>query len=333
MKKRIIVTGSAGFIGFHTSKKLLSKGHSILGIDNHNDYYNTDLKRARSDQLELENNYDHFEIDITNKDQLQKCFKTFNPDIVVHLAAQAGVQYSIENPLAYIHSNIYGFHNILEISKEIKVEHLIFASSSSVYGANSLRPFSESEPTDHQISLYASTKKSNESMAHVYSSLYGLPSTGLRFFTVFGPWGRPDMAPMKFIDAILNNKEIFVHNDGKHKRDFTYIDDIVNGIMRVIKSDPTLCNNSSSINSSNDAPWQIYNLGAGRSVDLMEFIETLESILGKKAKKVFLPIQPGDVEETFADMSAFENKFGSMSKTPLKEGLDNLIKWYTSFHF
>mgnify|MGYP001292985703 CR=1 FL=1 len=333
--KKIIVTGSAGFIGYSLCKKLLDRGDMIIGIDNHNDYYDPRIKEARYKKLIEHSNYEHFRVDLVDKDILEKIFKYNNPHKVVNLAAQAGVRYSIENPLAYINSNILGFTNILENCRHYKIKHLVYASTSSVYGANTKMPFSEHDSANHPLSLYAASKKSNELMAHTYSYLYKIPTTGLRFFTVYGPWGRPDMALFKFTKAILEEKPIDVFNHGNHTRDFTYIDDIVDGIIKTLDKPAT--NNTEWKSdfpdpASSNAPWRIYNIGNNRPVRLIDYIEVLEKSLGKKAKVNFLPLQPGDVQDTYANVNSLKTKFNYKPLISINEGVFNFVKWYKDYY-
>ena len=332
--KKIIVTGSAGFIGFSVCLKLLSRGENVIGIDNHNDYYDPKLKESRVSKLIKYSNYQHYKIDISNQKNLEDIFKNHNPFKVINLAAQAGVRYSIENPLAYINSNIIGFANILENCRHYNTEHLVYASTSSVYGANTKMPFSEHDSTNHPLSVYAASKKSNELMAHTYSHLYKLPTTGLRFFTVYGPWGRPDMALFKFTKDILDGKSINVFNNGNHSRDFTYIDDIVEGVIRVLDNPPIGNNKWDSDHpdpASSLAPWSIYNIGNNKPVQLMDYIEALENCLGKKAQINFLPLQPGDVADTYANVENLKAKFNYKPSTSVTEGVSNFIKWYKDY--
>jgi len=332
---KIIVTGSAGFIGFTLSIKLLEQGKNIVGIDNHNDYYDTKIKDARLERLLKYSNYKHYKIDLSHKQSLDEVFKTHKVQKVVNLAAQAGVRYSMENPLAYINSNIIGFANILENCRYHKIEHLVYASTSSVYGANTKMPFSEHDSTNHPLSVYAASKKSNELMAHAYSHLYQLPTTGLRFFTVYGPWGRPDMALFKFTKAILEGKPIDVFNHGKHTRDFTYIDDIVNGIIKTLDNSTVSnldWNSREPDPSSSKAPWKIYNIGNNKSIQLMDYIHALEKALGKKAKINFLPLQPGDVPDTFANVDNLIKKFNYKPSTLIGEGITNFVEWYKNYY-
>ena len=301
--KKIIVTGSAGFIGSTLCLKLLERGDNIIGIDNHNDYYDPKIKEARLQRLIKYSNYQHYKIDLSDKKSLDEVFKDHKVSKVVNLAAQAGVRYSMENPLAYINSNIVGFAQILENCRYHNIENLVYASTSSVYGANTKMPFSENDSANHPLSVYAASKKSNELMAHTYSYLYQLPTTGLRFFTVYGPWGRPDMALFKFTKAILDEKPIDVYNHGNHTRDFTYIDDIVEGVIKTLDNPATINTNWNSNEpdpASSNAPWSIYNIGNNKPIQLMDYIKALEETLGMKAKVNFLPLQPGDVPDTYA---------------------------------
>ena len=328
---RVLVTGSAGFIGSELSLALLKRGDKVIGIDNLNDYYDPKLKQARLERHQNHPNYRHYKIDIEDKQSVLKVFDENELDGVVNLAAQAGVRYSIENPFAYISTNIVGFTNILEGCRKKNVGHLGYASSSSVYGSNTSMPFSTHDNVDHPISLYASTKKSNELMAHTYSSLFNLPTTGLRFFTVYGPWGRPDMALFKFTQAILSGKKIPVFNYGKHRRDFTYIDDIVEGVTRVLDKPATknnLWDGNNPDPSSSQAPWRIYNIGNNSPVELLDYISAIESALGMKANKELLPIQPGDVPDTFANVDDLVSEFNYKPSTPIKLGVENFVKWY-----
>ena len=333
--KKIIVTGSAGFIGFSLSLKLMERGDYVIGIDNHNDYYDPKIKEARLEKLLKYSNYQHYRSDIIDETILDKIFKDHKPHKVVNLAAQAGVRYSIENPLAYIKSNIVGFANILESCRRHNIEHLVYASTSSVYGANTKMPFSEHHSANHPMSVYAASKKSNELMAHTYSYLHQLPTTGLRFFTVYGPWGRPDMALFKFTKAILDEKPIDVFNHGKHTRDFTYIDDIVEGVIKTLDDVATSNSNWNSNQpdpGTSKVPWLVYNIGNSKPVQLMDYINALEKNLGKKAKINFLPLQPGDVPDTFANVENLKNKFNYKPSTSVFEGVSNFVKWYKRFY-
>ncbi len=332
---KILVTGSAGFIGSSLIKDLLARGDEVVGIDNLNDYYDPQIKLDRLNQFNDHDLFTHIKGDIVDSDLLEKCFENNNFDSVVNLAAQAGVRYSIENPRAYIDSNIVGFLNILECCRNFKINHLVYASSSSVYGANELMPFSVNHNVDHPLSLYAASKKSNELMAHTYSELYSLPTTGLRFFTVYGPWGRPDMALFKFTKSIFEGEEIEIFNFGKHKRDFTYIDDIVNGIIKVIEKPPQKNPNWTGLKpdpGSSRAPWKVYNIGNNSPVELEEFIKAIEDSIGLKAKKNFLPLQPGDVPDTYADISALEKDFNYRPNTSIHEGINKFIDWYRDYY-
>lgn len=332
---KILVTGAAGFIGFHLVRRLIEQGNEIIGIDNLNDYYPVSLKYARLRECGIDENkiiqghvvesskyakYRFIRMDIEDKESIQNIFAIERFDIIVNLAAQAGVRYSIENPYTYVRSNIIGFLNLLEAARLNQVKHFVYASSSSVYGGNITVPFSENDRVDNPVSIYAATKKSDELMAHVYSKLYNLPTTGLRFFTVYGPWGRPDMAPMLFTHAILAGEPIKVFNNGNLSRDFTYIDDIIEGVIRVIDNIPIV-----------SVPAEIYNIGCGHPVQLMDFIHTLENTLGKKAQMIMLPMQKGDVYTTYADTSKLEQAIGYKAKTELKQGIEIFVTWYKSF--
>ena len=331
----ILVTGAAGFIGFHVCKKLCEQGIDVVGLDNINDYYETSLKEARLEQLYSFQNFKFEKIDVSEKVKLSTLFEQYSFNKVIHLAAQAGVRYSLENPGAYVDSNLVGFANILEECRRKNIEHLVYASSSSVYGANESIPFSEKDNVDHPVSLYAATKKANEAMAHSYSHLFKLPTTGLRFFTVYGPWGRPDMSPILFADAISSGKAIKVFNFGKHKRDFTYIDDIVKGILLVLDNPPRGNSDWSGLTpdpSSSKAPWKIYNIGNSKPVELLYYIECIEKALGKSAKKELLPIQPGDVEHTFADVEALKRDFNYNPSTSIEAGVSKFIEWYRTYY-
>lgn len=333
--KTYLVTGAAGFIGFHLAKRLLAEGCSVIGLDNLNDYYDVELKKARLAILEEDSNFQFVFAHVEDRLAIERLFAENKIHIVVHLAAQAGVRYSLQNPHSYIQSNIVGFLNILEGCRHHDVEHLVYASSSSVYGANEKMPFSTSDNVDHPVSLYAATKKSNELMAHTYSHLYNLPTTGLRFFTVYGPWGRPDMALFLFTKAILNDEPIKVFNYGKMARDFTYIDDIIEGVVRVIpnppKGDPDF-DKSNPNPASSHAPYKVYNIGNGQPVQLMEFIETLEKHLGRIAKKEFLPLQPGDVPKTYADVTDLVRDVGFGPSTSVDEGIRRFVDWYRGYY-
>ena len=332
---KVLVTGSAGFIGSALSIRLLERGDHVVGIDNHNDYYDQALKEDRLARHANHENYTHLRIDIADSKAMEQAFEEHKPQGVINLAAQAGVRYSIENPLAYVDSNIVGFAHILEGCRHNKVEHLVYASSSSVYGANTTMPFSVHDNVDHPLSIYAASKKANELMAHAYSHLYDLPTTGLRFFTVYGPWGRPDMALFKFTKAILSGESIPVFNYGKHRRDFTYIDDIVEGVIRVLDQPATSNPEWSGYkpdSGTSKAPWRIYNIGNNKPVDLMDYIEALEKALGKTAKKDLLPLQPGDVEGTFADVKDLADQFDYKPSTTIEEGITDFISWYHDYN-
>jgi UDP-glucuronate 4-epimerase len=334
MQKKILVTGTAGFIGFHLSKKLCELGWKVVGIDNLNNYYDIKLKRDRLDQLLPYKNFKFFKVDLIEKEVIKKLFAEEKFDCVVNLAAQAGVRYSLENPYSYIDSNIAGFLNILEGCRHNPVEHLIYASSSSVYGANTKMPFSVHDNVDHPVSLYAATKKANELMAHTYSNLYKIPTTGLRFFTVYGPWGRPDMALFIFTKSIAEGRPIDVYNNGKMKRDFTYVDDIVDGIHKLIpkipKPNPEWHGDHPDSGSS-FAPYRLYNIGNNQPVELLKFIEVIEEKLGKKATINFMPIQPGDVPATYADVDDLINAVGFKPNTSIELGIEKFVEWYKDY--
>ena len=327
----ILVTGSAGFIGYHLSEKLLARGDTVTGLDNLNDYYEVSLKEARLDRLKTQPAFTFIRADLQDRPALEALFTENNFDAVINLAAQAGVRYSLENPHAYIDSNVVGFTNILECCRHHKIGHLVYASSSSVYGMNASMPFSVHDNVDHPISLYAATKKANELMAHTYSHLYNLPTTGLRFFTVYGPWGRPDMALFLFTKAILTGEPIQVFNNGKMQRDFTYIDDIVEGIIRVTDKPATPNSDwdaASPDPGTSSAPYRLYNIGNNSPVSLMDFIGAIEKALGKTAEKEFLPMQPGDVAATYADIDALIDSIDYHPQTPVQDGINNFIAWY-----
>jgi len=332
---KILVTGAAGFIGMHLSKRLLERGDEVVGIDNLNDYYDVQLKRDRLKQLDGFEQFTFIKMDMADREAMASLFKEQQFNKVMNLAAQAGVRYSLENPLAYVDSNLVGFANILEGCRHNKVEHLVYASSSSVYGSNTDMPFSVHDNVDHPVSLYAATKKSGELMAHTYSHLYDLPTTGLRFFTVYGPWGRPDMSPSLFAGAILRDEAINVFNDGKMQRDFTYIDDIVEGVIRVIDkvAEPNKNYDKSSPDPATSyAPYRVYNIGNNEPVELMEFIETIEDAVGKKAEKNMMGMQDGDVVATYADIDALVDAVGFKPATPLKDGIQKFVDWYKGYH-
>jgi len=329
-QKPALVTGAAGFIGFHLCKRLLDDGFTVAGMDNMNPYYDPALKKARLAILQQYPAFSFTLLDLADCEGMEKLFKETKPGIVVHLAAQAGVRYSVTNPHVYVRSNIDGFLNVLEGCRHHKVEHLVFASSSSVYGLNTIMPFSEKDHTDHPVSLYGATKKANEMMAHSYSQLYGLPATGLRFFTVYGPWGRPDMAYFSFTEAIMKGEPIRLFNHGKMKRDFTYVDDIVEGVVRIMTKPPKPNPDWSGDlpdPSSSSAPYRIYNIGNNNPVELGRFVEILEECLGRKAIKEFYPLQQGDVVETFADIDSLFHAVGFRPKTTLEAGLGNFVEW------
>lgn len=332
---KILVTGAAGFIGSALSERLLARGDEVIGLDNLNDYYDVSLKEARLARLQGQPNFTFIKAGLEDRDAVNDLFRTHQPQRVVNLAAQAGVRYSLENPLAYIDANIVGFTNILEGCRHHGVEHLVYASSSSVYGANTRMPFSVHHNVDHPVSLYAASKKANELMAHTYSHLFSLPTTGLRFFTVYGPWGRPDMALFMFTKAILAGKPIDVFNYGKHRRDFTYIDDIVEGVIRtldnVAQPNPAWSGDQPDPGTSK-APYRIYNIGSNRPVELLRYIEVLEDCLGKKAEKNLLPLQPGDVPDTYADVDALVDDVGYRPSTPVEEGVSRFVDWYRGYY-
>ena len=330
--KTVCLTGVAGFIGFHLAKQLEAEGYRVIGIDNLNSYYDQKLKIDRLSELQNLNKFEFLELDISDNSKIMSLDDRFSFDIVINLAAQAGVQYSLVNPHEYISSNVTGFLNILELSKRQAVEHLLYASSSSVYGLNKTIPFSEDHNVDHPISIYAASKRSNELMAHSYSYLYDIPTTGLRFFTVYGPWGRPDMALFIFTKAAIENKTIRVNNFGDHARDFTYVDDIVAGINSIIPKPPQTNNLSKLSPSQSDAPWQILNIGRGQKVQLMEFIEIIEDYFGKEIKKEFVPLQAGDVANTFCDTSKLREQFHYDPQVSVKDGVKKFLDWYVSYY-
>lgn len=332
---KVLVTGAAGFIGFHVCRYLLDRGDEVVGIDNLNDYYELELKHARLAELKPYPAFTFIRMDIADREALAKLFASQAFHRVVHLAAQAGVRYSLENPHAYAESNVVGFLNVLEGCRQAAVEHLVYASSSSVYGANESMPFSVHDNVDHPISLYAATKKANELMAHSYSHLYGLPTTGLRFFTVYGPWGRPDMSPFLFIRAILEGTPLKIFNHGRHRRDFTYIDDIVEGVVRCLDHVATGNPRWSGVQpdpASSRAPWRVYNIGNSEPVELLTYIELIEKALGMTATKQFLPLQPGDVEHTYADMEELVREVGYSPKISIENGVALFVDWYRAFY-
>jgi UDP-glucuronate 4-epimerase len=331
---KVLITGAAGFIGSALTLRLLERGETVIGIDNHNDYYDPSLKEARLARHVEHSNYTHLRIDLADRVAMADCFATHKPQRVVNLAAQAGVRYSIENPLAYIDSNIVGFAHVLEGCRHNGVEHLVYASSSSVYGANTTMPYSVLHNVDHPLSLYAASKKSNELMAHTYSHLFGLPTTGLRFFTVYGPWGRPDMALFKFTKAILAEEKIKVYNFGKHRRDFTYIDDIVEGLILVLDHPASANPNWNSKNpdpSTSTAPWCLYNIGNNKPVELLDCIASLEKAIGKKAIIELLPMQAGDVVDTYAEISDLVDRFKYKPKIQIELGVTKFVNWYQDY--
>lgn len=332
---KVLITGGAGFIGSAVALRLLDRGDFVISVDNLNDYYDVNLKESRLKRTRSHNNFIDLRIDIEDKDTLDSAFSEYKPDRVINLAAQAGVRYSIDNPLKYINTNLVGFGHILEACRHHNIEHLVFASSSSVYGSNSSMPYSVNDNVDHPLSLYAATKKSNELMAHTYSHLYQLPVTGLRFFTVFGPWSRPDMAMLKFAHRIMKGEPIDVYNFGKHKRDFTYIDDIVEGVVRVLDLTPAadaLWDSSNPIPSSSNAPYKIYNIGNNKPEELLDYIRLLEKHLNKKASLNLLPLQKGDVIATYADISNLNNDTGYVPSTTIEAGIENFCEWFIEYY-
>lgn len=335
IQSKILITGAAGFIGFHLAKFMLERGHFVVGLDNLNSYYDPKLKEGRLDILRTYKNFIFYRADLKEKPAVDEVFAACRPEYVVNLAAQAGVRYSIENPYAYVDSNLVGFVNVLEACRSYPVKHLLFASSSSVYGGNKTVPFSTEHNTDHPVSLYAATKKANELMAHTYAHLYGIPSTGVRLFTVYGPWGRPDMAYFSFTRDILAGVPIKVFNHGRMSRDFTYIDDVVKALYRLIgltpKPNPDWNEKAGPISES-FAPYKIYNLGNNSPVELSRFIAVLENCLGKKAQKVYLDMQPGDVIMTYADVTDLEKAIGFKPETPIEEGLAKFVEWYRKYY-
>lgn len=326
------MTGAAGFIGFHLSKRLLAENHHVLGVDNLNDYYDVSLKSERLKQLENNDKFTFYKVDLADSEGLNEIFERHSIPIVINLAAQAGVRYSLTHPHSYVHSNLVGFVNILEACRHYQVEHLLYASSSSVYGANTKTPFSTQDSVDHPVSIYAATKKANELMAHTYSHLFNIPTTGLRFFTVYGPWGRPDMAYYTFTKDIIEGNPIKVYNNGDMRRDFTYIDDIVEGIVKLLDQPPEPDTGRDLDPSTSHAPYKIYNIGNNSPVRLMDFIHTLENLIGKKATIEFLPMQPGDVKETYADITDLQKAAGFSPATPLEIGLGHFVNWYKKYH-
>ncbi len=337
-KRKIIVTGAAGFIGAAVSKKLILSGDYVVGIDNINSYYDPKLKKSRLNEIQNiaeDINWKFFKIDLEQFEELEEVFNNFKPDIVINLAAQAGVRFSLKNPSSYLKSNLVGFGNILELSRKFNIKNLIYASSSSVYGGNQKLPFCETDPVNHPVSLYAATKKSNELMANAYSHIYSLPCTGLRFFTVYGPWGRPDMAPMIFTKSIIESKPINIFNFGNMSRDFTYIDDITEAIYKCTQKPATIDIGFDNFNpnpSTSNAPHRIFNIGNNKSVDLLYFIDLIEKNLNKKAIRNLMPIQPGDVKDTFADTSLLENWINFRPTTSIENGISNFINWYKNYY-
>jgi len=334
-RRRVLITGAAGFIGFHLAKRLIAERDEVIGLDNLNDYYEVTLKEARLAQVQGQPGFVFYKMDLADRQGLSRLFTEHRPDVVVNLAAQAGVRYAQQNPYAYVDSNLVGFVNLLECCRHTGIKHLVFASSSSVYGANTKMPFSAHDNVDHPVSLYAATKKANELIAHTYSHLYDIPATGLRFFTVYGPWGRPDMALFLFTRAILEGRPINVFNFGKMQRDFTYIDDIVEGVVRVMERPPRP--NPSWTGDAPDpgtsrAPYKIYNIGNNQPVELLQFIEVLEKKLGRKAEKNLLPLQPGDVPATYADVDDLVRDVGFKPNTPIEVGVERFVAWYRSYH-
>lgn len=332
---KVLVTGAAGFIGMHCARRLLARGDEVLGLDNLSDYYDVRLKEARLGQLTPSSGFRFIRLDVSDSIEVQKFFEKERPQRVLHLAAQPGVRYSLTHPRPYIATNLAGFANILEGCRHVAVEHLVYASSSSVYGNNARQPFSVGQNVDHPISLYAATKKSNELMAHAYAHLFGIPATGLRYFTVYGPWGRPDMAPFLFASAILKGRAIDVFNHGRMRRDFTYVDDVAEGTIKVLdrpaRGDPAFSPSSPDPGTSS-APWSVYNIGNHEPVELLRFIELLELAFGQKAVKNLLPMQPGDVAETFADVGALERDIGFRPRTSLAEGVRRFAEWYRAYY-
>jgi UDP-glucuronate 4-epimerase len=328
----ILVTGAAGFIGFHLSKRLLAENYHVIGVDNLNDYYDVRLKKERLELLTNHKKFTFYKVDLADQESLNQIFENHSIPIVINLAAQAGVRYSLTHPHSYVHSNLAGFVNILEVCRHYQVEHLVYASSSSVYGANTKTPFSTQDSVDHPVSIYAATKKANELMAHTYSHLFNIPTTGLRFFTVYGPWGRPDMAYYSFTKDIVEGNTIKVYNNGDMLRDFTYIDDIVEGIVKLLDHPPMPDTNRNLNPSTSHAPYKIYNIGNNSPVRLMDFINTLEKLIGQKAEIEFLPMQPGDVKETYADITDLQKKAGFTPATPLQRGLGHFVEWYKHYH-
>lgn len=333
---RVLVTGAAGFIGFHVARRLLADGHTVVGLDNLNDYYDVSLKQARLKQLEGQPGFEFIKLDLVDRAGMEALFSRVRPEIVIHLAAQAGVRYAAENPYVYVSSNVTGFLHVLEGCRQHPVKHLVFASTSSIYGADTKMPFSEHQPTAHPLTLYAATKKANEMMAHSYAHLYGIPCTGLRFFTVYGPWGRPDMALFLFTKAILADEPVKVFNHGRHRRSFTYVDDIVEGVVRVMKMpparDPKWDGAEPDPATSGVAPYRLFNIGNEHTVELMRYIEVLEQCLGKKARLEMLPLQPGDVPDTEADVSGLAEACDYRPQVSVEEGVKHFVDWYRAYY-
>ena len=332
---RILVTGAAGFIGAHTAKALLARGDEVIGIDNFNPYYDLALKRARLDELQNNPRFEFQSIDLTEKKSLNDLYTSVEPDRIIHLAAQPGVRYSLENPQAYIDANITGFLNVLESARDHGTEHLVYASSSSVYGAHANMPYSVHHSVDHAVSLYAATKKSNELMAHTYAHLFRIPCTGLRFFTVYGPWGRPDMAPFIFTRKIIAGEEIQLFNHGQHSRDFTYVDDVVEGVIRVTDRIATANPDWNAANpdpATSNAPYRVYNIGSNNPTPLLRFIDVLENTLGIEAKRTLLPMQPGDIEHTYADVDDLIRDVGYQPTTKIEDGVAEFVRWYKDYY-
>jgi UDP-glucuronate 4-epimerase len=332
---RVLVTGAAGFIGSAVAERLLARGDEVAGVDNLNPYYDPGLKQARLERIRRRFPFDNHVVDVADKAALADVFAAVNPDRVIHLAAQAGVRYSLENPQAYVDANVTGFLNVLECVRDRGTEHLVYASTSSVYGANTRMPFSVHDNVDHPVSLYAATKKANELMAHTYAHLFGIPTTGLRFFTVYGPWGRPDMALFTFTRHILEGRPIPVFNYGHHKRDFTYIDDIVEGVVRVLDRVPqpdAAWASDRPDPATSSAPYRLYNIGSNRPVALLRYIELLETTLGRRAERQLLPMQPGDVPDTYADVQALADAVGYRPDTPVEVGVQRFVEWYRAYY-
>ncbi len=335
MSRKILVTGVAGFIGYHTAERLLARGDQVVGVDNLSPYYDVRLKEARLDRLRGQDRFAFCRADLSDRSAIERLFRTEEPEVVVHLAAQAGVRYSLTNPHVYVESNVTGFLHMLEGCRHHGVKHLVYASTSSVYGANTAMPFSEKQGVDHPLTLYAATKKANEAMAHSYSHLYRIPTSGLRFFTVYGPWGRPDMALFLFTRAILDGRPIDVFNEGRMQRDFTYVDDVVEGVIRVADHVPVpdpAWDGAAPNPATSSAPWRIYNIGNSRPAQLLRYIEVLEECLGRKAERRLLPKQPGDVPATWADVSLLEDAVDYRPPTPIEEGVRRFVEWYLEYH-